>query len=98
VQTIASNTNLSRSDARDVASRMTARFDAAKGEAQGVALEAAETTGHVFWGVFGALLLGMLAAMGGAAAGVSRRQRRWATPERGEPERPFGAPQTPAYG
>ena len=106
VQSIASNTNLSRSDAREVASGMAARFDTAKkrvgqglGDAQTVALQAAETTGHVFWGVFGALLLGMLAAMGGAAVGVSRRQRFWSTPQPPRvPESRFETPQTPVYG
>ena len=45
------------------------------------AVEAASETGSVFWVVFGALLLGMLAAMAGGAAGVSREQRSLALAE-----------------
>jgi len=45
------------------------------------AIEAAPETGTAFWVVFGALLLGMLAAVMGGAAGVTRRQRRLAEAE-----------------
>lgn len=45
------------------------------------AVEAASETGTAFWVVFGALLLGMLAAMAGGAAGVSREQRSLAVAE-----------------
>jgi hypothetical protein len=45
------------------------------------AVEAAPETGTAFWVVFGALLLGALAAMAGGAAGVSREQRSLANAE-----------------
>lgn len=45
------------------------------------AIEAAPETGTAFWVVFGALLLGALAAVGGGAAGVTREQRRLAEAE-----------------
>ena len=45
------------------------------------AIEAAPETGTVFWVVFGALLLGALAAIAGGAAGVTRGQRQLAEAE-----------------
>jgi hypothetical protein len=45
------------------------------------AIEAAPETGTAFWVLFGALLLGMLAAVAGGAAGVTRGQRRLAEAE-----------------
>jgi hypothetical protein len=45
------------------------------------AIEAAPETGTAFWVVFGALLLGLFAAMGGGAAGITREQRRTAEAE-----------------
>lgn len=41
--------------------------------AQGPALQAAETTGFVIWGVFGSLLVSLLAALAGAVLGASYR-------------------------
>jgi hypothetical protein len=38
-------------------------------------LKAADVTGKAFWGIFFALLLGLLSATAGALVGVSRRQR-----------------------
>jgi hypothetical protein len=89
VTNLAQNTALSRKDAEEVAARVETQFNAAKAKvgekvssaAQTVqtgALKAAEATGKAFWGVFGALFLGMLAALFGAMAGVSKRQRAWA--------------------
>lgn len=45
------------------------------------AAEAAPKTGRAFWVVFGALLLGALASIGGGALGVTREQRRLAEAE-----------------
>lgn len=51
------------------------------------ALQAADTTGKAFWGVFGSLAFGLIAAIGGGALGVSRAQReivaRAVTPQYG---------------
>lgn len=54
------------------------KLDTAANKAQQTAVEAAEVGEPVFWGVFGALALGLVAALVGGAAGVSRRQRMWA--------------------
>jgi hypothetical protein len=50
-------------------------------QAQQKALKAADVTGKVFWGVFGALALGLISALLGGLVGVSRRQRMWADVE-----------------
>ncbi|MBZ4415029.1 hypothetical protein [Myxococcus sp. RHSTA-1-4] len=89
VTSIAENTNLSRQDADEVATRVEQQFNqrrAQLGEQAGQlgqqvqqgALKAADTTGRVFWGIFGALLLGLVSAVLGATLGVSRRQRVYA--------------------
>jgi hypothetical protein len=82
VSNIAQNTQLSRRDAEDVANRVEQQFNQAKGkvgqvgqQVQQGALKAADTTGRVFWGVFFALLLGLVSAVLGATLGVSKRQR-----------------------
>lgn len=86
---IAQNTALSRADAEEVATRIEQQIAEARSSAgetmaraadtvETGALQAAEATSKAFWGLFGALFLGMLAAVGGAALGVSKRQRIWA--------------------
>ena len=73
------NTPLTHADLNDLATqveqrveKMGSRIDAA----QTGALQAAESTGKGLWWVFGALLLSLFAALGGAALGVSPTQRR----------------------
>lgn len=94
VTSIAENTRLSRQDSEDVANRVQAQIDGAKAKMGQVgeqvqlgALKAADKTGRAFWGVFGALLLGLIASVLGAGLGVSKRQRVHAegaiTPPRG---------------
>jgi hypothetical protein len=85
VNSIAKNTSLSRADAEDVAARVEAQLNKTRGQVgeklqsvQHGALQAAESTGTAFWGMFGALLLGMLSAVLGATVGVSKRRRLWA--------------------
>ncbi|MFP2933492.1 hypothetical protein ACLESO_51780 [Pyxidicoccus sp. 3LG] len=82
ITSIADNTKLSRQDAEEVAGRVEQQFTAAKAkmgqvgqQVQQGALQAADTTGRVFWGIFGALLLGLVSSILGATLGVSRRQR-----------------------
>jgi len=86
VASIADKTSLSRKDAEEVAGRVEQQYETMKQQAQtkieGVkeqvqtgALKAADTTGKVFWGVFGSLALGLVSALLGGIAGVSRRQR-----------------------
>jgi hypothetical protein len=85
VTSIAQNTALSRRDAEDIAGRIETQWNQAQGQvgqaAQQVqqgALKVADTTGHVFWGVFFALLLGLVSSILGATLGVSKSQRFFA--------------------
>ncbi len=82
LQAITANTNLSRSDAQEVAIRVENQFNAFQDKAgqaaqniQTGALKAADTTGKVFWGVFGALFLGLVSAILGGVVGMSRHQK-----------------------
>ena len=90
VSSIAGNTSLTQQDASELAGKMEAQISAAKSQigekakeagqaVQTGALKAADATGKAFWGVFGALLLGMVAAVIGASMAVSRAVSR---PER----------------
>lgn len=85
VSSIAQNTALSRQDSEEIASRIEAQFaqtrqqaSAALGDVrEGVqtgALEAADATGKAFWGVFGALLLGLVSSVVGSAMGGKKRR------------------------
>jgi hypothetical protein len=96
INAIAQNTALSRPDAEQIATRIETQFNTARadlgdklsGAAHSVqtgALQAAETTGKAFWGIFGALFLGLVSSIVGATTGVSKRQRLWA--ERSAPPR-----------
>lgn len=79
VQSIAEKTALSRQDAEDIAGRIETQFNGKKdqiiGQVQTGALNAADKTGKAFWGVFAALLFGLISAVLGATAGVTQRQR-----------------------
>lgn len=77
-QSLQKNTSLSQAEAEMAAAQIVARYRAEAPRVATQALEVAETTGYVFWGMFGALALGLLASIGGAVVGVSRRQRIWA--------------------
>jgi hypothetical protein len=82
IQSLASNTSLSRSDSEQVAQRIEAQFNAFQGKVQQTAqsvqtgaLKVADATGKVFWGVFGALFLGLLSALLGGSVGAGRHTR-----------------------
>lgn len=75
VSSIAENTALSRQDANEVAGRIETQFNAARTQVGQQALQAADVSGRVFWGIFAALLLGLVSAVLGATLGVSKRQR-----------------------
>lgn len=77
ISSIAQHTALSREDAEEVAGRFESQWSAAGQNVQSTALQAADTTGKAFWGVFGALLFGLISAVVGGVFGVSRRQQRW---------------------
>lgn len=70
------NTELSRADVEDLAGQLEQRYERVRDQAQTSALQAAESTGKGLWWLFGALLLGLGAAVGGAVLGVSPTQRR----------------------
>ncbi|KFE65298.1 hypothetical protein [Hyalangium minutum] len=85
VNAVAQNTALSLQDAEGIASRIEVQWNQAQNQVAQVgqqvqqeALKAADTTGRVFWGVFAALLFGLVSAILGATLGVSRRQRYYA--------------------
>jgi hypothetical protein len=93
LQAITSNTDLSRSDAQEIAIRVENQFNAFQDKlnqaAQNIqtgALKAADTTGKVFWGVFGALFLGLVSAILGGFVGMSRQQKEFAEGSRVPPE------------
>jgi hypothetical protein len=74
-KSIAANTDLSEQDANELADRVKEQFDNAKVNVGHGALKAADTTGKVFWGVFGALLLGLISAVLGGLVGAIPRRR-----------------------
>lgn len=81
VQAITQNTALSQADAEQLADQVQGQFDRFQAQvgqtAQQVqtgALKAADATGKAFWGVFGALLLGLISAILGGSVGVGRGQ------------------------
>jgi hypothetical protein len=80
---ITANTALERGDTDAVAAGTQNRMDQARerarrrsAETRRDALSAAEDTGKAFWGVFGALFLGMIASIGGALVGSASRGRK----------------------
>jgi hypothetical protein len=86
IAAVARNTALDRADAAEVAGTIEQRFNAQKsaiserasealGQAQGTAMQAAESTGKGLLGVFFALLLGLVSSVLGATLGVARRHR-----------------------
>ncbi|ATB42610.1 hypothetical protein CYFUS_008089 [Cystobacter fuscus] len=93
LQAITANTNLSHADAQEVTIRVENQFNAfqekASQAAQNIqtgALKAADTTGKVFWGVFGALFLGLVSAILGGIVGMSRHQKEFVEGSRIPPE------------
>lgn len=97
VAALADRTSLSRADAREVAGRIDAQLSRARervgevaGQVQRGALQAAETTGKALWFLFGALLLGLLAAIAGGVAGLTRAQLRHADRAMDDRRRPAG--------
>ncbi|HEY7373491.1 MAG TPA: hypothetical protein VIF57_15130 [Polyangia bacterium] len=78
---IVQNTGLSRADAEEIANDVQSRYQGvaaqvqsrlreAAGKAETGALKAGDATGKAFWGVFGALALGLIAAVAGGAVGA----------------------------
>jgi hypothetical protein len=81
VQELAANTSLSRADVEDLATqiedrinRVGARLQEAKGQAQHMALQAAEATGKALLWAGLTLLLALFASVGGGALGARRNE------------------------
>lgn len=74
-QSLAMNTTLSPEDARDLSAQVQQRVDSARGEVRESALQVADTTGKAFWGIFAALLFGLISSVLGALVGVTRKQQ-----------------------
>jgi hypothetical protein len=83
ITSIAQNTGLTRADAEEIGNRIESQYQQVAGQvgdrlqsaaqqAQAGALKAADATGKAFWGVFGAMLLGLLAALAGGAVAAPR--------------------------
>ena len=81
VSAIVQNTGLSRADAEEIGDRVQAQYQGASAQVQNQlraaaqkaeagALKAGDATGKALWGVFGALALGLIAAVAGGAAGA----------------------------
>jgi hypothetical protein len=86
VGAIVQNTNLSRADAEEIGDRVQTQVQQASGtvenrlqsaaqQAQTGALKVGDVTGKAFWGVFGALFLGLIAALVGGAVGTPGEPR-----------------------
>lgn len=76
---LARETNLSREDVRDLAGTLSAKAGQASEQIQETAVSAASTTGKVMWGVFFALMLGLVSAVLGAVAGTGGYAKRHQT-------------------
>jgi hypothetical protein len=84
VESLTRSTPLSEQDASAIAMGVEAKVNEARQRVaataqslQSRALEAAEGTSKAMWGVFAALLLGMVSAIAGATIGEVRSQRLW---------------------
>lgn len=82
VQALAVNTSLSQADAEQLAADAQMRFQTARADVDQrlsnvsrTALEAAEDSSAAFWALFGALLLGLAAAVGGSVVASDRGRR-----------------------
>ena len=71
---LSQNTNLSRQDAQQIAQDTQQKLAGATQGLQRGAVQAANVTGKAFWGIFAALALGLIAAVLGAAAGVTHKR------------------------
>jgi hypothetical protein len=78
VQSLSTTTALSPEDSREIAASVERRYDDAAADlgtrAQNATLQAAETTGKGLIGMFVAMLLGLIAAVGGSIVGITRGQ------------------------
>ena len=73
-QSLVANTNLDRQSVQQIASDMEQQFNNALGQAEQTAAQVADRTGTALWGVFFALVLGLVSAVLGAIVGTNRKQ------------------------
>jgi hypothetical protein len=96
ISALVQNTALTRADVEDLATQLDQRMGKITErveKAETSALQAAESTGKGLWWVFGTLLIGLFAAVGGALIKVSPKQRHTGEHERELPrEAPLGQP------
>ncbi len=82
---LAQNTNLTREDVREISGTLEQRINQGMGSVEQTAATAASSAGTVFWGMFFALLLGLVSAVLGAlvgTAGFRKYERRQIEPVR----------------
>jgi hypothetical protein len=83
VSALVERTPLERGEAEQIAANIEQRWSDFRSrglaQAQSGVLQAADKTGKVLWGVFAALLLGLISAVAGSLLGVPRGPRRLAT-------------------
>ena len=70
---LVTNTDLQREDVQQIATDIEQQIQQRLEGAKAAAAKTAEQAGRAMWGLFFILLLGLVAAVGGAAAGASRR-------------------------
>ncbi len=75
---LVANTSLDRQNVQQIAGDIEQQAQQAGGQLQQTAASVAETSGTAMWGIFFALLLGLVSAVLGAAIGTSRKQVRLA--------------------
>ena len=72
------NTQLDRQSIQQLAGELEGELQQAQGQLQTTAANVAETSGKAMWGLFFALVLGLVSAVLGAGVGTSRKQTRLA--------------------
>jgi hypothetical protein len=92
IQALTRNTGINESEAQQMAGRIEQQWNQKSQELQRFALTAADRTGKALWGVFLALLLGLVSAAAGALVGGGPRAR-----ERAVVERPVPVPPGPRH-
>ncbi len=81
-QSLVANTNLDQQSVREISGDLEQQFNSAMGQVEQTAATVAEGTGTAMWGVFFALLLGLVSAVLGALVGTSRKQVSLANAQR----------------
>ena len=75
-RSLAQNTNLSERDVQQISGNIENQHSQGVGQVETAAANVASGVGTAFWGVFFALLLGLISACLGSAAGVAGVRKR----------------------